>query len=78
MENVIYKGRVKPAQDSPDGETTHRIIVTREANGFAVWESSFHAATDKPKEWYWDRDLAIEDAVALTLRRKAESKKDGP
>jgi hypothetical protein len=40
MKNVLYCRTIVPAKDAEDGETPTQIVVTEEANCFAVWETS--------------------------------------
>ena len=70
MNNVLYSATITPAKDSPDGESPHQILLTQEANGFAVWETSFDIAMTQPVEWHLNRDVAIEAAVLLADDRR--------
>jgi len=77
MKGVLYLGIVKPAAESPDGETASYYAVTEEANGYAIWWSSFECATTCVRhEPFWDRSAAIELCVELVqAARKAEEPK---
>lgn len=64
MENVIYRGVIKEARDTPSGETPDCIFVTLESNGFAIWRSNH----DEDKlirylPFIVGRDAAIEQGV---------------
>lgn len=74
MNNVIYAGTVVPERESPDGETAHVIYATDEANGYALWESSYDGGTVCIEYRYlWTRDACIEAAVYLTRKLKAKA-----
>ena len=71
MKNIIYTAIIVPAKNAPDGETPFQIILTEEANGYAIWESSYEKANIAPIQWWHNRDKAIEAAVLLADDHRA-------
>lgn len=76
MQNAIYRGIILPAGASEDGESPTTITVTREANGLAIWRSSFEEGTLIVKhELYANEAEYIEEAVGMVQRERAMLKK---
>jgi hypothetical protein len=76
MNNVLYTGVIIPAKDSADGDSPTTICVTREANGLAIWRSSYEEGTVCVKhELYPNTDDLIEEAVGMVQRERAMLKK---
>lgn len=72
MENVLYRGIIIPAGKAADGETPTSVIVTREANGVAIWrESCEEGLTCVKHEMYARDDAYIEEAVGMVQRERA-------
>lgn len=66
MNNEIYVGLVVSARDAADGETPTRIILTKEANGHAIWKQSAEEGIVLVEHAYFSaRDAAIKKAVDL-------------
>lgn len=70
MNNIIYQSTISPGADAPDGETSHTISLTQEANGYAVWETSYYQSARAPLQWHHLRHEAIEAAVGLVMARR--------
>lgn len=71
MQNIIYRGIVVPASESPDGETPTAVFVTHEANGHAIWLSGHDEGTMLVSfERHKGRDTVLEEAVAMVLRER--------
>lgn len=70
MKNIIYEKTIVPASKSEDGQTPTRIILTQEVNGDAVFHSGFRGTC--VLQWFdpYQRNMAIEQAVALAVGRK--------
>lgn len=64
MENEIYGCTITPASKAPDGETPTRLSVSKESCGYAVWLQGFDIGTGLLALFNWDRNNAIEYAVA--------------
>lgn len=76
MQNKLYSGVIIPASQAADGETPTEIIVTGEANGYAIWRSSCEEGTVCVKhELYARADAYIEEAVGMVQRERAMVKK---
>jgi hypothetical protein len=76
MNNVIYTGVIIPAKESADGESPTTICVTQEANGLAIWRSSYEEGTVCVKhELYACADRYLEEAVGMVQRERAMVKK---
>ena len=73
MENIIYRGVYLDATDSPDGETPHCYIVTKEINGYAIWHQTSDATMIYQFGPWLPRDEAIETAVSITQKARAEN-----
>lgn len=73
MNRILYKGIIKYAKDSPDGETAELVIATEEMNGYAVWHLSHdHGSHLGPDKWFPGRDAAIEYAVDKASKLRTE------
>jgi hypothetical protein len=79
MQNCLYQGLIVSSKDSPDAATPHEILVTQEANGYALWECDYYGGTRMFK-WFYaaERDIALEEGVALAKRRRKELKGEAP
>lgn len=78
MNEEIYAATVIPACESVDGEYPTRVILTQEANGFAVWHDSHDGGIVLREYIRADRNRAIEAAVHAAdeeLRMRAEIKR---
>lgn len=76
MENILYRGIIIPRREALDGETATAIIVTREANGLAIWRESHEEGVVVLKhELYAIEAEYIEYAVAVVQRERALVKK---
>ena len=73
MKNEIYRRAIVPARLAEDGETATCIIVTEEANLFAVWRESFGMGTELLWAQYGaSRESTLEWACRLVDRDTAE------
>lgn len=76
MKNILYRGTIVHAKDAADGETPTAIVVTREANGYAIWRESLEEGCIVIKhELYGQASLFIEEAVSMVMRERQLVKK---
>jgi len=76
LNEMIYRRVYKNSNQSPDGETPSQIIVTKESNGYAVWDMTFEKGQELIQYVHclYDRESALEIGVTLYLRRNKEQK----
>ena len=75
MEGELYRSRIGHFRGDDADVGTAYVIVTREANGYAVWYT-LHEENNGLMEYHQGRDAAIERGVALAaqLRKSVAGK----
>jgi len=68
MNAIIYGRTTRPAKDSPDGETPTAILVTKEANGFAVFLQSYEEGSKMLRYWYGEGPSIRADAIEYGVK----------
>ena len=63
MQSIIYQSIVKPASQSPDGETPDILVLTKEVNGWAAWHTGYDIGEKLLNFMTEGRAAAIEYAV---------------
>ncbi len=70
MNNEMYQRVLITAEESQDGETPTRTVVTQENNGYAVWFDSYDVRFMVEPKLYFGRDEAIDLARDYADKRR--------
>jgi hypothetical protein len=79
MNGVLYEGVVISARHSADGESPTIIYVTKEANGSAIWRTSYEEGTViLEHQAYGNQNDMIEKAVLMVVAERKMAPKATP